>query len=509
MGVGDYVHSKEAGPRATSETPSQSRQLRAEQAKVEVPAMKLVAPPAQPPNGHAISSDLQGPTNFQGQSLTPQPATQRDMFDTDVEAADDSTIAGTSVFGLDDNQSQAASSTNAAYANPDPPPAYPRQARRLYRASWYEGLGDKALKKAGFDSDDADDIGSPVTSSVSADDEKPDEANGWYVSHRHRSTDEPLSKRLENFWSASKRASAKAVDSARGDSRLPVAQNPVSDPRHGSWARCFLPLGPGRSQFPVVPPKPSLLDQLEISPTRNGDHATQAGRTLSMTAFQELSDDEDDSEDEMNQTLHTKSRRESGHSANAFDVTNLSNMEGDDDETILDPFSTSSITRRGRRNTVIHAKKRHFDEADYPPQLLYQKSFSELQAEPFDKAPTPVPPPAKSPAMPSNLPLVSDSQSPENTVSRLLSVGDQERRAYLSRLSVDEWEDCGDQIIDRFTHLLSEMKNFRRARRRTAAVFEAEVKRRHDQIEAQDSELSMKLNEMRTGGAEVLRGRNQ
>jgi hypothetical protein len=52
------------------------------------------------------------------------------------------------------------------------------------------------------------------------------------------------------------------------------------------------------------------------------------------------------------------------------------------------------------------------------------------------------------------------------------------------------------------------MKKLRRARRRTAAVFEAEVKRRHEIVEAQDSELSTKLNEMRTGGAEVLRGRS-
>jgi hypothetical protein len=75
-------------------------------------------------------------------------------------------------------------------------------------------------------------------------------------------------------------------------------------------------------------------------------------------------------------------------------------------------------------------------------------------------------------------------------------------------MSVEEWEDCGDQLIDRFSHLLTEMKKLRRARRRTAAVFEAEVKRRHELVEAQDSELSTKLNEMRTGGAEVLRGRS-
>ncbi|KAJ5150021.1 hypothetical protein N7448_001599 [Penicillium atrosanguineum] len=75
-------------------------------------------------------------------------------------------------------------------------------------------------------------------------------------------------------------------------------------------------------------------------------------------------------------------------------------------------------------------------------------------------------------------------------------------------MSVDEWEDCGDQLIDRFSHLLTEMKNLRRARRQTAAIFEAEMRRRHEEVEVQDAELSTKLNEMRTGGVEVLRGRS-
>ena len=51
------------------------------------------------------------------------------------------------------------------------------------------------------------------------------------------------------------------------------------------------------------------------------------------------------------------------------------------------------------------------------------------------------------------------------------------------------------------------MKDLRRARRKTAAIFEAEIKRRHELVESQASELSSKLEDMRSGGAEVLRGR--
>jgi hypothetical protein len=223
----------------------------------------------------------------------------------------------------------------------------------------------------------------------------------------------------------------------------------------------------------------------------------------------------------MDHTIRANGKRESDHSHNVFDMTSLTDLDAD--ETMQDPFYINDSTThaspheptheptrastRPRRNTVIHSKKREL-EADYPPDLLYQKSFSELQAEPFEKAPTP-PPPVQSPPLPPEPTYVPDTQSPQNAVSHLLGLTEQERQSYLSHMSMDEWEDCGDQMIDRFTHLLSEMRNLRRARRRTAAVFEAEVKRRHDQVETQNLELTNKLTEMRSGGAEVLRGRSQ
>lgn len=221
----------------------------------------------------------------------------------------------------------------------------------------------------------------------------------------------------------------------------------------------------------------------------------------------ERSDDESDAAG-IDETIHVSSRRENDQPGNAFDFTNLTDLSREDDEIMQDPFLSRSEPKRGRRNTVIYTKKRQL-EADYSPQQLYQKSFADLQAEPFDKAPTPTPPPlTKSPSLPPGPPLVPDTQSSNDTVSQLFKLVDQDRQSYLSRMSVDEWEDCGNQLIDRFSHLLTEMKKLRRARRQTAAVFEAEVKRRHEQAEVQNSELSMKLDEMRTGGAEVLRGRS-
>lgn len=555
MGVGEFVHSREAGqPRAPGNLPPSQRQLRAEQAKVEVPSKYFNEPIT---NRRAMSRMFQAspvsaePSRDLHENIPP-PANrggQRDAFDTDVEAIDDSTIAGTSIFGFDDRQSQAPSVANAAGETTSPRPSYlPRPTRRSGRSSFYGGLEDKALKRAGFDtSDDGEDTASQLTSSIGGDDEmtevvhqeptkpaapapapeepmassEPRESSGWYLPHKNRSLEEPLSKRLENFWSASKRAS-QSIDQAAS---APKDTIPDAQPRKlghmlppPGARKITLPhsmSGTPRTRF--SPPKPSLLEQLDISPTRHGSerHGSepppQGSRMLSMTGFHaaEHSDDESQHDNGIDETIRITSRRHSGHSAHAFDITNMSDLDREDDEVTHDPFlNHQAATRRGRRNTVINTKKRTL-EADYPPQLLYQKSFTDLQAEPFDKAPTPIPsPPAKSPSLPPNTTLISNNHSPDDTVFQLLKLADQDRQAFLSRMSVEEWEDCGDQLIDRFSHLLAEMKKLRRARRRTAAIFEAEIKRRHELVEAQDSELSSKLDEMRSGGAEVLRGRS-
>ncbi|KAG0157107.1 hypothetical protein PDIDSM_4291 [Penicillium digitatum] len=544
MGVGDYVHSKEGGQaRGAPDQAIQSRQQRAEQARVEVPVTQLVDSGLPGANGRGGSLESYGLSQFPNQPLnisTHGAQRNMDVFDTDVEAIDDSTMTGTSVYGFDDNKSQAASSTNAAYANADPQSMYqPRPSRNAYGSNWYEGLGDEAMKKAGFDSDDFEDFGSQMASSHGGDggdNEKPDEAHDWHISHRPRTSEEPLSKRLENFWSASrKRTSSRQPVPIDSDPELQIQSQSKSKPR--KLGQMLPPIGPRKVILPhsssatprtrFSPPKPSLLEQLDqqldASPTRhNSQPPPVVGQTLCITSFREHTDSDGGSDDGMeDHTIRADGLGESGgHLTNIFDMTSLTDL--DVDHTMQDPFfsheshesheshkshESNESSRRGRSNTVTHSKKRPL-EPDYPPEVLYQKSFSELQAEPFDKSPTPPPPVIKSPSLPPPPPVVQDTQEPKNAVSHLLALTDQERLPYLSHMTMDEWEDCGDQIIEHFTRLPSEMKNLRRARRRTAAVFEGEVKRRHDQVETESLELTNKLTEMRTGGTEVLRGRH-
>lgn len=495
MGVGDYIHSKEAGQHraATNETSNQSRQFIAEQAKVNIPPTNLMAPVPLGMGASGLPQELED-------------AQQRDAFDTDVEGIDESTIAGTSIADAEEFRIQPPQLPQLQLPQPtqitdipqpqdtDTRPIYQfRHGRRPYQSNWYENLGDKAMKSAGFESDDADDDASQLTS-IAGDDER-DEPNDWYYSHKHRTApEEPLSKRLENFWNASKRTTPKPTTQFHPETKHPALAPPAPESEKqdlsvGGSRKITLPrsmTATPRTRF--SPAKPSLLEQLDKSPTRRvGSSRTRPRRGSIIDLRQRNNSDDAD--------LFTGDNRGSidGQSMTAFDLTNMVAL--DEDDTLQDPFLRHS---RSGSDPTAPSKKRSL-ETDYPPDVLYQKSFTELQSEPFDRSPstTPVQP----------TPAPEADMAPEDKLPMLANMSDLDRRNYFSTLSIDEWESCGDQLIDQFTDMLTKMKDLRQARRKTAAIFEAELRRRNEVVEEQGHELSDKMEVMRTGGAEVLRGR--
>ncbi|KAH8424570.1 uncharacterized protein LDX57_002317 [Aspergillus melleus] len=497
MGVGDYVHSKEAtqlrNPMNDAAPNHQLRQNLADQARVDVPATNL---------GPSLLPQANRQPESQGPPFPPaENAVQRDMFDTDVEGVDDSTVAATSVMGGDDVPYQFPRVTQPQHYSTDGNVNARslhqfRQTRRPYDPKWYDNLGDRALKTAGFDSDDIDNE-SQLTSVV-GDDEDSDETKSNH-SQKRRGMEAPLSKRLQNFWSASRKPYPKNTSPVQeeplkttvygqstSETRAPNQALPITAPR-----KITLPHNMSttpRTRF--SPPKPSLLDKLELTPTRraSGPRPQPARKTgVSIVSPEPPGDDEGLFDLDYG-------RPGSVQSFNRFDITNLDAL--DDEDPINDPFARRNSVVRRMSPEPAQPKKRHLD-LDYPPEVLRQKSFSELQAEPFDRIPSTTPPPT-----------APQTQVPsEDKISYLMEIPDAERRDYFSNLNMEEWEDCGDQLIEEFSKMLNQMKDLRRARRKTAATYEAEIKRRHDTVEEQSSDLTKKLEEMRTGGAEVLRGR--
>ncbi|PYI34914.1 hypothetical protein BP00DRAFT_422850 [Aspergillus indologenus CBS 114.80] len=587
MGVGDYVHARPPGAQPRSRTsdhqnpnpnPNQnqnlsSRQALAAQARVEVPSTNLIAPVPLPGNQANL---------FEHYAQQPQPppvedAVHRDMFDTDVEGIDDSTIAATSVLGYDDlppqYQLSSTAQHHAAASDPklfQPHPSQSHLPQRSHDAKWYASFGDNALKSAGFDSGDAADDAESQLTSVVGDDERSDTTeDAADYARRYRSStttaNEPLSKRLQNFWSASRRTyqnptedppTTAAVYPEPAKASGPGTLRQTHSDSRMMTASQVLPLAGGNSRKVTLPrsmtatprtrfspPKPTLLEQLDLTPTRRtSGPRPQPGKDVAGGAghYQRPHHQQQNHRDVAEEYGLFDSdfrRRGSLPPLSAFDITNIDDLDNDhednddhnkhehDHDPINDPFSRRLSVQRISPDSSSNpepeedhpSKKRQLDP-DYPPEVLRQKSFADLQSEPFDYIPNSAasaaaaaetkttPPPPASSTTPSTAPPGPDTK-PEEKMSHLLGLSDTDRRAFFSGLTLDAWEDYGDLLIDQFSATLTKMKDLRRARRQTAAVFEAEIRRRHELVEEQSAELSRKLTDMKSGGAEVLRGR--
>lgn len=512
MAVGDYVHAKEAGQsRAdTGERTHQRlpRQLLAQQARVPVPSSKL-------PGFAAIRSSRS--TSFEARGPSPsngvqQPEhevaqngndTHRDMFDTDVEGVDDSTIAGTSILGAEDAQLNAPTYSNGYhYQRPAANPSFD------YAKS--EGLGDRAMKASGFDTDEAEADESHADSSLQEDDDDDDDADGeqtqtihWDQRQNYHPPEGSM-KRVEDFWIASRRTFPKASNPLAGESSS--ARATISDAvkmnklpyvnhvRTETLPRNVAVTPKGR----FSPPKQPAYARYLLSPTRRAGGPRPPPARPASVADLNLKEGAEP-------TLRPSvlERRHSARSPGTFDITNLDSLDDDTIDIHSSSESSGPASVIYSKDATTSNKKRQF-ESDYPPDILNQKSFEDLESESFDYVPAsnpPAPPPTSPPPQP------QEARNAAERVALLLKFTDSDRRNYLSSLSMDEWEECGDEMISQFSDILTKMKEARQARRKTAAAFEAEIKRRHDAVQDQDKELAMKLAEMREGGLGVLKGR--
>ncbi|KAL1960955.1 hypothetical protein VTO42DRAFT_4843 [Malbranchea cinnamomea] len=185
-----------------------------------------------------------------------------------------------------------------------------------------------------------------------------------------------------------------------------------------------------------------------------------------------------------------------------FDNTDLSALDSSDSTDLQDTFSptlsTLSPVSSKRPLSATTTIPTPF-VSDYPPNILRGKSFADLEGESFDYNPAPPKPifPPQEPAPPL-----------AERLTRLKSLTDDQRRAFFSSLTMAEWEESGDWLIEQFSIILQKTKEARAERRKVAAVFEAEIKRRYELAENEGRDVRKRLDEMRSGGMGVLRRQN-
>lgn len=124
-------------------------------------------------------------------------------------------------------------------------------------------------------------------------------------------------------------------------------------------------------------------------------------------------------------------------------------------------------------------------------------NFAELQNEPFDHDPTRqvITSPAKPPA--------------DNLDDRLefYRSKDEDAQAQLfTHMSVREWDDSGDWFLERFSSIVTGMKEARQAKRKIVEQYEKEVSEREEEVRRNKEAIDRKLSKLKHDSSAMLKG---
>ncbi|EED20548.1 conserved hypothetical protein [Talaromyces stipitatus ATCC 10500] len=241
--------------------------------------------------------------------------------------------------------------------------------------------------------------------------------------------------------------------------------------------------------------------------TRKKHESASSSRVKRLLDDSDLSFDDEEDEQETENISEDIGNESSGSSVNAQSLTTTDVTQ----RKISISTTSESIDRRYQKLT-----------SDYPDEVLQQMDFSELEKEPFDHSPTSssplenhrkgtattTPKKLKAPSPPpSPHPPPDTATTPSEKLAYIMNAlpNPTARHQYISTMNITDWESLGDELLDQMSEMLKMIKESRQARRRTTALFEAEIRRRHDQTMSETRELDRKFGEMKEGGLGVLR----
>ncbi|KAL8870036.1 MAG: hypothetical protein Q9174_003827 [Haloplaca sp. 1 TL-2023] len=192
------------------------------------------------------------------------------------------------------------------------------------------------------------------------------------------------------------------------------------------------------------------------------------------------------------------------HKVSDHQTIQLDNAKEDAGRTELDTVDPTHQSSVATRST----KRQHDSEAqhnlDYDLKTLKSMSFQQLAGESFDTSPQPIELKARA---------LTDSSDLEKKLEYIYSLeGKREqvqaqRRAFFSTLPIDQHEECGDMMIDRFTQILSKFKQARQGKRALARSFESEIAGREKTVERRKTAVVEDLDRLKRAGQDVVRNK--
>ncbi|KAL8745078.1 MAG: hypothetical protein Q9190_002750 [Brigantiaea leucoxantha] len=142
--------------------------------------------------------------------------------------------------------------------------------------------------------------------------------------------------------------------------------------------------------------------------------------------------------------------------------------------------------------------------SDYSTHELSKMTYEQLREEPFDNAPR---------AQQNYLLPLSDSISLEEKLQALFQLKGKEdelrrqQQEFFSSLPIDQYEECGDLLVQKFASLISKYTSARQRRRKLVRELEEEIGVRDTFVSDRRNRLQADLNRLKKGGEDVISGK--
>lgn len=143
-------------------------------------------------------------------------------------------------------------------------------------------------------------------------------------------------------------------------------------------------------------------------------------------------------------------------------------------------------------------------ELDYDPTQLREMTYESLRQEAFDQSPRAMTKPevqsAADAGLPGKLQHVYDLKGDATEV-----LG--QRRAVFSHMTIDQYEECGDMMMEKFNDIMNQIKITRQQKRAATMEFEGQVAKREERVRAKKNAVDQDLARLKKAGEDVVQGK--
>ncbi|KAL8731416.1 MAG: hypothetical protein Q9166_003391 [cf. Caloplaca sp. 2 TL-2023] len=489
---------------------SSSRQAIAAQSRVSTGAFSLQRPAssqhtlgqrhraseqtpfASNPVNHSRGS-LHGPSHASPKSS--------DMFGTDIENLDDTTIFSTFADPTDHPGNLKDDSANGLHSETRPNDSGSTQINGEYwdqfsngptaspRSSRYVEADDE------HDGDDETDGQSQYRAMLTDENPISDQRHtkGAFSANRKRQANEALpdpehERKLGNFPNALN--DKKALRDLRLSGSLPQGHRKI----HSSKAVSVSSNENESEMDDSMPPYSPGVDQFSVgirdSTAEPGKHKEGNPMPRSPDAHQDTVNAKRKHTSDLDLQRSTNSSLPLRHT-----ISNVSNA-GAMQEELGDLDGVNQQPQPHKRNADIGL--------DYDLKALGKMTFQQLADESFDTAPRPTKRGESSlkegTTLDEKLLHLHSLDGPRDDIQS-------QRQAFFSSLPIHQYEECGDLMAERFSQIISQFKQARQQKRALAKEFEEEVAARQKLVERRKIAVAEDLDRLKRAGQDVVRGK--